>query len=69
MLQPTLGIRSQRLLADDRASREEKPRHACAFALVHYLGANGRTPIRQHRAFAHRTPPHTAEPTSYLTPI
>ena len=54
MLQPTLGVRIQRLLADDRASRQEKPRHARAFALVHYLGPNGRTPIRQQRAFAHR---------------
>jgi hypothetical protein len=69
MMESALRVWTQRHFADDRASRQEKPGHPGASAIVHYLGSNGYTPIR-HRAVTHR-PPHT-RPTaaaSYLTPI
>ncbi len=69
MLESTLAVWPQRLFADDRAPRQEHPRHARAFALVQHFGPHRRSPIGQCRAFAHRPPPRTAKPASYLTPI
>ena len=41
VLQPPLRVRSQRLLADDRAAGEEQPRDARALARVQHFGASG----------------------------
>jgi hypothetical protein len=60
--QPPFRVRSQRLLADDRAPRQEQPGDASALAGVHDLGPDERLRARPHPARFHRVPPHTAGP-------
>jgi hypothetical protein len=50
MPQSAFRVRPQRLLADDRALREEQPGHARVLALVHDLGADRRIRARWHPA-------------------
>ena len=63
--EPAVRVRPQRLLADDRAPSQEQPSHACAAALMHDLGPDGRILVRQHPACAHPTPPRPAGAASY----
>ena len=64
MPHPAFRVRSQRLLADDRAPGEEQPGDARALAGVHDLGPEERIRAGPHAASAcsHRAPPHTARP-------
>ena len=51
--QPAFAVRAQRLLADDRVPGQEQPGDARPLALVHYLGPDGRIPVRRHTACPH----------------
>src|SRR3954466_16067107 len=65
MPQPTPGVRSERLLHDQRAVRARQPGHARAGAFVYDREPNGRI-----RAVRHPAPPRrVADPISRPAPI
>src|ERR1700734_3081372 len=59
MPHPAVRVRSPRLLADDRAPRQDQPRDACALAGVHDFGPEERIRARPYSASFHRVPPDT----------
>jgi hypothetical protein len=63
--QPVLGVRTERLLADDGALGEEQPAHPRAIALVDHVGPNGPVVVRQSFAWPHPAPP----PNGWTAPI
>jgi hypothetical protein len=63
MPHPAFRVRPQRLLADDRAPRQEQPRDASAPAAAHDLGPEERVRAGPHSACFHRaTPTHGRVP-------
>ena len=67
MPQPVFRVRSQRLLADNRALSEKQPGHTRALALVHDLSPDRRIPPRRHPACLYPAPPGTSSRGSTLS--
>jgi hypothetical protein len=63
---PAFGVRSQRLLADDRAPRQEHPGDAGALAGVHDFGPEERLRARPRSARFHRSPSQAPAPVRHL---